>query len=233
MLSPTFPPWLHWQPRTTPPSLQAGALHLWRINADAPLANLDALSERILSSAECARAARLRIPMLRQRFLKTHLISRRIFATYLDYAPQMIVFDYSPTGKPRILTPATTLEFNLSTTGDLSLLAVRLDEPLGLDCELLRESVDVIGIARRMFGVKEAERLARLHGKEQQLAFYLAWTALEARVKRDGRGLSGYRQMDAPDIDLYQAHARADAVCALAGRALPQPHDWLTLLWQD
>jgi 4'-phosphopantetheinyl transferase len=224
---------LHWRSCAAPPSLQAGELHLWRIDADAPLAHLDALGERILSSAERARAARLRLPKLRRRFILTHLVSRQIFAGYLDCAPQALVFNYSPTGKPGIQAPNSALEFNLSTTGDLALLAVRLDEPLGLDCELLRESVDVIGIARRMFGVKEAERLARLHGKEQQLAFYLAWTALEARVKRDGRGLSGYRQMDAPDIDLYQAHARADAVCALAGRALPQPHDWLTLLWQD
>ncbi|EIC22997.1 4'-phosphopantetheinyl transferase family protein [Thiorhodovibrio frisius] len=225
------------------PPPRPGDLHLWRIHADAELPDLQARCQRTLSAAELARGQRLRMPNLRRRFLLSHYACRRIFGAYLGCAPEAIDFSYSATGKPRISAPViragseigsgagSGIEFNLSTTGDLTLLALRWQEPLGVDAEILCERGDTLGIARRMFGEAEAERLSRLQGEARLLAFYAAWTALEARVKRDGRGLPGHRQADAPEITVAHARPRGDAICAIAGRALPPLGDWITREW--
>lgn len=225
------PPLLNWHRDASPPPLHQGALHLWRINADTPCEELDQQCRQILSPEEFARGQRLRLPVLRQRFLLSHVATRRIFGAYLGCAPETIVFAYSATGKPSIRAPATELEFNLSTSGDLTLLALRQGEPLGIDGEILRERIDPISIAKRMFDKTLVDQLSALQGKERLLVFYRAWTALEARVKRDGRGLPGHRQLDAPDIAVIHARPRADAICAIAGRCLPPCADWMPRDW--
>ncbi|WPL18635.1 holo-(acyl carrier protein) synthase 2 [Thiorhodovibrio winogradskyi] len=240
---------------TALPLPRPGDLHLWRIHADAELPELEARCRATLSAAEFARGQRLRASNLRRRFLLSHYACRRIFGAYLDCEASAIDFAYSATGKPRITAPAapigsgvgygagsgawlgdglgdgTGMEFNLSTTGDLTLLALRWREPLGLDAEILCDRGDTLGIARRMFGDAEAERLRQLQAEERLLAFFTAWTALEARVKRDGRGLPGYRLPDTPDIQVAHARPRADALCAIASRTLPPPSDWITREW--
>lgn len=225
-------PELGWSCPARIPALRPGRLQLWRIDADTELADLESQCRAELSEAELERGQRLRSAQLRHRFLLSHLASRRILGAYLSRSSAELEFHYSATGKPGLSAPGTRLEFNLSTTADLTLLAVRLEDPLGVDCELIRERVDPIGIARRMFGDLAAERLARLGDDDRLLAFYTAWTELEARVKRDGRGLAGYRDPDAPDIMVQHARPRADAICALAGRALPPAQDWLTFNWR-
>jgi 4'-phosphopantetheinyl transferase len=217
--------------RAKPPALHPGALHLWRIDADTIDDALVARCERILSPAELARGQRLRLTHLRRRFFLSHLASRQILGAYLNCAPEAIAFDYSPTGKPFIKAPATGLAFNLSTTGDLTLLAARLDEPVGVDAEIVRARVDPLAVAERMFGAAENRRLRQLGGEQQLLAFYTAWTEMEARVKRDGRGLAGHRERDAPDIRVAHARPRADAICAVASRDLPPLADWFTCDW--
>lgn len=224
-------PLISWQ-CGMPPALHPGALHLWRIDADASDNALEARCADILSPAELARGQRLRLANLRRRFFLSHLASRQIIGGYLDCAPEAIGFDYSTTGKPRIKAPTTGLEFNLSTTGNLTLLAVRLDEPVGVDAEIPRARVDPLAIAKRMFGEKENRRLSELHGEALLLAFYASWTEMEARVKRDGRGLAGHRQRDGPDIAVIHARPREDAICAIASRGLPPLADWVTRDWR-
>ncbi|MBK1648440.1 4'-phosphopantetheinyl transferase family protein [Rhabdochromatium marinum] len=227
------PPLLHWRPAERPPALDDGALHLWRIDADTACMDLEARCQQTLSTAELQRAARLRLSDLRQRFLCSHLASRRILGAYLDCAPQAIYFAYSETGKPRLCAPDGWLEFNLSTTADLTLLAVRRHEPVGVDAEILRQRIDPLAIAQRMFSAAEVEHLSRLQGPALWLAFYAAWTTLEARVKRDGRGLAGHRQPEAANVRVALARPRADAICAIASRCLPPPQAWLTWRWQE
>jgi 4'-phosphopantetheinyl transferase len=224
-------PLLDWQPGTMTPSLSTNALHLWRIDADMALPDLYAWGERLLSAAELERARRLRLPKLRRRFVLSHLACRQILGAYLDCKPQAIEFVYSDTGKPGLGAPAGGLEFNLSTSGDLTLLGLRLGAPLGVDAELTRRRIELLGIAERMFNPACRERLRQLQGEEQRWAFYAEWTALEARVKRDGRGLAGHRAADGPEILVAHARPRADAICAIAGYQLPATRDWVARRW--
>lgn len=217
--------------RGEPPALRPGALHLWHIDADAPYDALEARCAGILSPAELARGQRLRLTNLRRRFFLSHLASRQILGAYLDCAPAAIAFDDSATGKPFIKAPLTALEFNRSTTANLTLLGVRLDEPVGVDAEMLRARVDPLAVAERMFGSAESRRLSQLRGEQLLLAFYTSWTEMEARVKRDGRGLAGHRQLDGPDIAVVHARPREDAICAIASRDLPPFADWVTRDW--
>lgn len=227
------PPAIHWEAGTAPARLVPGALHLWRIHAGTQPPALDARCATSLCAAEHARARRLRAPRHRHRFLVSHLAIREILGGYLHCAPAAVRFVQSPTGKPSLADAALPIEFNASTSGDLTLLALRLHEPLGIDVEMLSARVDMLGIARRMFSPAQTEQIGRLHGSARLVAFYAAWTALEARVKRDGRGLPGHREADPPDMALIHASALAGAICAIAGRGLPARHVWIARDWQE
>ncbi len=219
---------LTWHPTDQPPLLTADSVHLWRI--DSSLSASFTAQQHWLSEQEQARAARLVNPQGRRCFVRTHVACRVILAHYLKTRPEQIVFAAGQAGKPMLVNPTLPLEINLSTSGDLALLAISLGEPIGIDCELLRHRVDAVAIARRMFGAAEVAELAALADTRQQLSrFFEYWTALEARVKRDGRGLGAHRQPEPADVIVTHARPTPDAICALARRNLPPPSAWHTL----
>lgn len=176
---------------------------------------------------------RLRSAEHRRRYLRTHTGCRRILALYLDIDPAEISFGYGPAGKPTITSHDRSPEFNLTNSGELALLAVSAEEPVGIDCELERTRGDLLAIARRMFSPEAEQTLAALPPATRLRQFHLHWTALEARVKADGRGLARHREPDPPGLAI--AHAIADeidgrsAVCAVARCALPPADQWQTL----
>jgi phosphopantetheinyl transferase len=76
------------------------------------------------------------------------------------------------------------------------LYAFARSTPVGVDIELHRDEQrrrarDHVGIARRMLGEQEAERLARLRPAERERELLRLWTRYEAELKRTGRGIGG------------------------------------------
>jgi len=216
---------LCWRTVREPPPLAADTVHLWRIALDESAGDAGAAW---LTSEEHAHAAQLHQTELRRRCLSGHAARRAILGGYLATAPAELRFARGAAGKPMLVGVAQPLEFNFSASGALALLAVSLAEPIGVDCEWLRARVDAVAIARRMFGVARAAELAALPETACWRAFYRDWTALEARVKRDGRGLARHRVPDPPDIAVAHAAPAPGAICALARRRLPPPSAWQT-----
>lgn len=219
----------HWRLVARPPSLAAGGLHLWKIRTGDEGACIFELAP-LLSHREAERAERLRLRHHRERYVRAHAVLRSILSNYINIEPQQIVFCLGYAGKPRIEGPATNLEFNLTTSGDLALLGVCSGEPLGVDCEQVRERKDFAGIARRMFKPEEAARIAAAAQQDQIRLFHLAWTGLEAKVKADGRGLFHRKApvaRGAPGI----AHCVPEPgfIAAVARRDLPPFEQWITL----
>jgi 4'-phosphopantetheinyl transferase len=141
--------------------------------------------------------------------------------------PEAIDFQYGKAGKPYL---CCGLEFNLTTSGDLALAAVRRQRPLGVDCELLRPRGDLIAVARRAFAPADAALVSRAPETERLAAFNLAWTALEASVKADGRGLFRSRKAPPlPDMDVIHFIPEDGFIAALAGAHLPPVSEWVTL----
>lgn len=82
------------------------------------------------------------------------------------------------------------LQFNLSNTEDMLLLAVTPYAAVGVDIEAMSRSVDVLALADRFFSSAEQRALQQLPPTLQHAGFMAAWTRKEAVIKALGRGLS-------------------------------------------
>lgn len=143
-----------------------------------------------LQPAELERLQRFRLPQDADRFLLGRGLLRRWLAQMMGCPAADLSFSLLAHGKPVLLGAP---HFNLSHSGDLILLGLHRDRPVGVDLERDRARIDWQPIARRYLGEAVLQRLRRDHPDEtaQRQAFLLEWCRLEARLKADGCGLSG------------------------------------------
>jgi 4'-phosphopantetheinyl transferase len=81
------------------------------------------------------------------------------------------------------------LGFNLSRSGSLALYAVTGGERVGVDVERMRDDVDALRVADRLFSPAERQALRRLPASRRRAAFFSCWTRKEAYAKALGSGL--------------------------------------------
>src|SRR5262249_12645966 len=138
------------------------------------------------------RMRRFRFDEDRRRYLLGRGLLRLLLGHYLELTPDLLRFDYTPFGRPHLaagLAPQL-LEFNVSHSGELILIAVAAGRSLGIDVEQIRADVEVKAIAARFFSPSEQEALGRLAEGQQVEAFFDCWTRKEAYIKAKGDGLS-------------------------------------------
>lgn len=168
--------------------LQEGEVHIWKLQPE--LAGDLARYSRILSREEQERADRFRFPHLARNFIVDHGRLRLILASYAQTAPQELAFALNEYGKPELAHPAGPLRFNLSHTEGLSLLAVCLHSPVGIDVEAVRPMTDWRDIAHSHFSLTEIAALDETPQADRTHAFFRCWTRKEAFLKAHGLGLS-------------------------------------------
>ncbi len=171
-----------WRRVAAPPPLAAGQIHLWRFDL-----GIEAGVTHWLSADERARAARYLVPAAGERFRRTRGLLRWVLAGYLGRPPGQLAFRYGGQGKPALAEDE--LQFNLSHSGELALLGVARDWPLGVDLERLDAGKQLSAIARRVFPAARCRELEALDGERRVQGFYRDWTAMEARVKARGDGV--------------------------------------------
>jgi 4'-phosphopantetheinyl transferase len=166
-------------------------VHLWRVDL-ATVATAEQKWQQILSAGEQARATRFYFSRDRQYFTSTRALLRTILAGHAGSDPKELVFRYSEKDKPSLSTghSGTQLEFNVSHSESVALLAFARGRALGVDVEQLRENFDQEAIARRFFSEKEQRQLAALQPSERYQGFFRCWTRKEAYIKAQGTGLS-------------------------------------------
>ncbi len=205
----------------TPPA--AGRPALWSL---AGLRSLDALSvgrsevlyaflcldgvpsardEAVLDDEEHARSQRFLQPGDRRRFVVSHVSTRVLLARCLNVLPEAIRYDANGDGKPRVAPELGPLEFSLSHSGAVGLLAVTPDRPVGIDVEHLRDMADALLIAQQHFARAEIEALRSVPLNARPAAFLRYWTHKEALVKATGEGLS--RPLDSFEVDMTDSTA--------------------------
>jgi 4'-phosphopantetheinyl transferase len=226
----------------------SGSVHVWRVTlvpAPAPLR----LAGDILDDEEHIRAARLRRPADRERFLAAHSALRIILARYLNELPERLRFVTSPQGKPA-LAPAfsgSRLRFNLAHSGDVALVAVAAGREVGVDVEQQRPLAEVSQISERYFSPSERDTLARISAADLPAVFFNIWSCKEAFTKAIGQGL-GYSlaSFSVPLADLSgQQPARVQASGGpawglrtlavgqgYAGALVAEGLDWPMSMWQ-
>jgi 4'-phosphopantetheinyl transferase len=146
-----------------------------------------------LSTDEKERAARFKFVKDRRLYVAAHGALRSLLADYLGVAAGEIHFVSGSYGKPALPSPlaAGGLEFNLSHSHEVALIAVTRQRAVGVDVEFVKRKFSFDELARRFFTTKEVAALFELPQPLQREAFFKCWTSKEAFLKAKGTGLSG------------------------------------------
>jgi 4'-phosphopantetheinyl transferase len=113
---------------------------------------------------------------------------REILAGYLRCEPSQLSFSVNAYQKPFLEDGG--LEFNLSHSGDLALLAVTRARKVGVDVEWMRTGFEIEEIGGRFFSQSEMVELQVLPPAQRELGFFNCWTRKEAYLKAQGMGLT-------------------------------------------
>jgi len=145
---------------------------------------------RCMSKDEVARQQRFLPPDVRRRFGVCRGRLRNLLGAMLDIEPDKVQFDYNSTGKPRLAsTHRSTLEFNVSHSGDWALFGFSQLLPVGVDTELFQRRTNFEALAPQVLSVNERAKLELLPTSERNLAIMRAWVAKEALLKAIGVGI--------------------------------------------
>jgi 4'-phosphopantetheinyl transferase len=177
-----------WQPLPASYQLPEGEVHVVRVTLEAAAAHLVRL-RAILSGEERARADRFYFEVDRARFTIGRALSRLILGHCLGRPAEQLTFVASSFGKPHLKGDAG-IDFNVSHSGAIVLLAFARGRELGVDVERIRTDMASAEIAERFFSAQECRELASLSEAARGDAFFACWTRKEAYIKAVGNGLS-------------------------------------------
>ncbi len=149
----------------------------------------------LLSDEERARAARFRFDDPRRQFVICRATLRQILGTIYGVEAEALSFQYGSRGKPELMfqdlnSSVPQIEFNVSHSGVIGLVAISVASPIGIDVEEYNPAVKFLELAERFFAPLEATALKSLQPEKQIDGFYRCWTCKEAYIKAKGDGLS-------------------------------------------
>ena len=152
-------------------------------------AGLRGLYENWLSADEVQRLRRFRFDEHREEYLHGRALTRFVLSEYLGADPAAIRFDHNGFGKPHV-DPALGLQFNLSHTKGVNVLAVTRRGRIGVDLEFADPARAGEDISSRFFTRQEHLRLLGSPRDNRAFTFFSTWTLKESFVKAVGQGLS-------------------------------------------
>ena len=195
------------------PELFSSTIHIWQFPVAIPESEFVAFAE-MLSGEERDRASRFHFEKDARRFTVARATVRAILAGYTRVPASEISFLYSEHGKPSLRDPVTKslfskVQFSVSHSGDLAMVALALGRQVGADIELVRENVEIEKLAARFFSTRECQDLLALPETQRLAGFFRYWTCKEAFLKAQGVGLSrGLGSFDV-SLELKNAHLAA------------------------
>ena len=182
---------MQWHNQDADKQLAPGEIHIWLNFLNLHQAKLKHLYP-LLSAAEKARSEEFSHFRARKNYIASHGFLHSVLSYYLHTPPADISFTHDEKGKPSISESLNLqqVQFNLSHSQNLAMLAVCREQSLGIDIEYGQRNNDWTGIARRFFTPNEQQALFALPKAQQKDAFYKIWTRKEAHMKVTGLGLS-------------------------------------------
>src|SRR3984885_15611159 len=127
-----------WSKAPSTLSWPTGWIDVWKVRLDEPQS---AGSEvNVLSLDEEARASRFHFEKDRDYFIRCRSALRCLLAGYLSVSAAEICFQYLPGGKPQLSVHQnpSALEFNVSHSGSIALIAMGSGRRIGVDIEKIR-----------------------------------------------------------------------------------------------
>ncbi len=178
---------------------------LWAARVGEHLPEVETLGRTLLSGEEQRRLAAYRSRESAERYVVTRALVRVVLAERLGVSPRDVAIRFTERGKPVL---AESLQFNVSHSGDLILLAVSTDRAVGVDVERRRDVERVQALVARWLSQEERHQVARIadSGLTVSEAFLRVWSLKEARLKALGVGIAGAAgarldQVDAVPLD--------------------------------
>jgi 4'-phosphopantetheinyl transferase len=171
--------------------IDRNVMHIWR-SRFRPNFLSDRKFVNCLSEQEGRKAERFVRQSDRDRYVFAHALLRWILGAYVSCEPQELIFETNQYGKPflRIGHDGKDIQFNLSHSQDITLVAVARGASVGIDVEYTRAIPDARDIAERLFSADEREFLNSLPAVDFNDWFFTFWTLKEAFLKGIGMGLS-------------------------------------------
>jgi 4'-phosphopantetheinyl transferase len=150
-----------------------------------------------------------------QRRAAANAALRQVLAAYLGTTPQQIELASGEHGKPQLA--GGVLEFNLSHSGEIALVALSAEHPVGVDVEQVQPNRDLLAVAERALSAEDVEAVRVAAPAERALVFHQHWARHEARLKCLGVGIFRESSFDtaavkAWDLDLGPGYAGAVAI---------------------
>jgi 4'-phosphopantetheinyl transferase len=177
-----------WQ--KTPASLEisSNAIDIWRVPLNPTARQTDQFFD-CLSKREQKRAQQFRFPDKRIQFVTTRARLRQCLALAIDTQETEIQIETGASGKP-VLCGATDIQFNVSHTHGLALIAITRGQSIGIDVERLRDSTNHLRLAENYFSAAERTAIISLPKESLVAPFFACWTRKEAVVKAIGTGVA-------------------------------------------
>src|ERR1022692_291478 len=179
--------WLHAPKKLAFP---ANRVDIWKLHLDHAVTEKPCAN--VLSADEQARASRFHFEKDQIHFARCRSALRNLLAAYLTMPPDMIQFEYQASGKPQLAAKQNpnALQFNVSHSGGVALIAIGSEHRLGVDIEKIRRDVDTEALAERFFSIRERDGLRAFPQDLRVRGFFACWTRKEAFLKATGTGLS-------------------------------------------
>jgi medium-chain acyl-[acyl-carrier-protein] hydrolase len=164
-------------------------VHLWTVPV-ATTASQEPGLRALLSAEERAAADAFARPADRARYVTTRAALRTLLGRYSRQRPDEIRLSQETSGKPRCeaLLP---LEFNVSHSGEMALIAFTSGCSVGVDVEHIRCDFDFAGVGRQVFTPAELKQLSDAGTERSTTAFFDLWVRKEAFFKCSGEGFGG------------------------------------------
>jgi len=193
---------IQWPIGPARPALGDRNVDVWRIDLSRDDRQLQR-DARLLCEQEQDRARRFQFDVHRHRFVARRAALRVILGRYVGTAAQDLRFETSGHGKPRLAGDAT-LQFNVSHSALMGLVAVARRREVGVDIESLDRDVKRERLARRFFCAAEADAIEQYRDNDAVSAFFACWTRKEAYVKARGMGLAMGLETFEVSVDLLE-----------------------------
>lgn len=134
--------------------------------------------------------------------LQVRRVVREVLGRLLAMAPEQIELQSHPGHPLRLVAPLQDIGLCFAHESGLSLIAIRVDGPVGIDV-LSRHQVpeDWPVLAREYLGPQIAAQLKVLSPEEGKEAFACAWVSLEARLKCLGLPLAEWQDERAARLE--------------------------------
>ena len=168
------------------PPVSSRKVDVWRVRLDP--GDREAQMRGVLSPDESERLSRLDRTGVGRRWLVSRAALREVLAAELGTEAKEVKLKLGEHGRPGLDSAAyaSALDFNLSHSGELALIALAEGLRIGIDVEKPRGR-DPLRVAGRYFSPAEVEAIRAADDRPDEFLRY--WTAKEALAKGLGLGL--------------------------------------------